>query len=135
MFVCAAACAAMTLASCSKDDGDFRDSFTGVYAGTRTYTNSGQSYAGNITMTVAKSSVQPDKIVIVTTDTFYTGNVTDIVDAEVTSDGKFTASFDKTLSGVSINVKITNGKFSENALSFSFSADGYPANKVEAKRK
>jgi len=108
-----------SLMSCTTED-DIRDSYLGVYRGTGTWTNSGDSYSEDINVTVSKSSVVPDKIILLTT--FF--NTTQEI-AEVTvKDGNFSGAFTTVISGESTTVTITSGSISKSSISYSFTAPG-----------
>ncbi len=109
--------------SCSKDDDpDYRDNFVGAYSGTEKFTNNNVNYTNNVSVTVTKSSVASNRVII--SGLFYT-STPDIVEIDVTKEGNFTGSLTKTLDGVSTTISITNGKFSGSTLSYAFSAQGY----------
>lgn len=110
--------------SCSKDDDepDYRENFVGAYSGTENYTNNNTNYTNNVSITVTKSSVVSSRVII--SGLFYT-SMPDIVEIDVTKEGNFTGSLTKTLDGVSKTISITNGKFSGNTLSYSFSTQGF----------
>jgi hypothetical protein len=115
--------------SCSKDDGtDIRDSYIGTYTGTETYTNSGTDYSNNISLTVAKSEVSSDKIIL--TATFF-NDAQEIVQATI-KDGEFSTAFTSEINGVSKTVTITTGKLNGSTISYSYTAPGFVTVTVNA---
>lgn len=115
--------------SCSEDeDVDIRDSYIGTYQGTETFTNSSTNYSYDVTLTVAKSEVSSDKIVL--TSTFF-NDTQEIVQA-VVENGEFSAAFTSEISGVSKTVTITNGQLDGSTISYSYTAPGYVTVTVNA---
>lgn len=113
--------AAGTTSCTESEPGDYRDAFTGTYTGSETWNNGGMSMANDhMTVTVSKSSVSADRIVI--SSTFYVDALIESFDAVVSKDGNFTGSFPATLYGVSNLVDVKNGRFSGTGLSYNYSA-------------
>jgi hypothetical protein len=108
--------------SCSKDEVvDIRDSYIGTYKGTESYKNNSTDYSYNISLTVAKSEVASDKIIL--TSNFF-NDTPEIVEA-VVKNGEFSAAFTSEINGVSKTVTITNGELDGNSISYSYTAPGY----------
>lgn len=108
--------------SCTQNEpSDYRDAFTGTYTGMETWNNGGMTMSNDhLTVTVSKSSVSADRIVI--SSTFYVDALTESFDAVVSKDGNFTGSFPGTLYGASNLIDIKNGRFTGLSLSYNYSA-------------
>lgn len=119
-----------SLMSCTTEETDIRDSYLGVYRGTGTWTNNGDSYSEDVNVTVSKSSVVPDKIILLTTFFSTTQEI-----AEVTvKNGNFSGAFTTVISGVSNTVTITSGSISKSSISYSFTAPGKITETVTASK-
>ncbi|MCZ2100806.1 MAG: hypothetical protein LC107_04625 [Chitinophagales bacterium] len=114
------------LFSCEKDD--IRDSYVGTYVGTETYTNNGRVYTRDTSITVTKSSNNESSIII---SASFFKIAPDAVTVEVRN-GKFSAAFTSLFDSATRTVNITNGLFSGQKISYSYSADGYVTTSVSA---
>lgn len=111
-----------------KEEVDIRDSYVGTYQGTESWTNSGQNYTNDVSLTITKSTVDASKIIL--TATFF-NNSPEIVSFQ-TNNGNFTTSFTSLIEGVTKTVTISSGILDGQKISYSFTAPGYVTITVNA---
>ena len=108
---------------CSKDDGDYREEFTGSYSGNESYMDSGITVTSPYTAVVTKSSEASGKVVI--NAEFMVAGRTEAVAVDVAKDGSFNTTFPSIVDGVSQTVIVSTGKFANGTLKYSYFVQGY----------
>lgn len=120
----------MAFFSCDKDDEEpvsTIESYVGTYSGTENWTNGGNSYSKNVTVTITKSSSANS---LVLTFPFYGESET--LSITLDSNNSFKTSFVEDYDGYTQTINVS-GKFIYNStINFSYTTEGYVTKIVNA---
>jgi len=111
------------ISSCSKDETDYREVFTGSYSGTESFTHDGITVSSPYTAVVTKSAEASGKVVI--NAEFMVPGRNEAVAVDVARDGSFSTTFPSVVNGVSQTVIVSTGKFANGTLKYSYFVQGY----------
>ena len=123
------------ISSCDEGDkepADYRDAYVGTYTGNESWAVSGQMQSQQISLSVAKSGVSSDRIVI--TSTFYNYPITESFEAPITKEGNFIGSFRSNIGGFTLTVDIKNGRIRGDNISYTYEAQTLVACDVSANK-